>query len=67
MTSLRVVINYVHSASFEAINTNENWEFKTMQALVTVLQLMLQICCSLPISLLVQVQNREYVGRQTAQ
>lgn len=31
MTSLRTVLNCVHSASFEAIIANETWESKIVQ------------------------------------
>lgn len=37
MTSLRTVLNCVHSASFGAIITNETWESKIVQGIYSLL------------------------------
>lgn len=37
MTSLRAVLNCVHSASFEAIIANETWEFKRVRGIYLLL------------------------------
>lgn len=41
MTSLRAVLDYVHSTSFEAIIANDSWKFKRMQGI----DLLLYLCC----------------------